>query len=71
MFSLVFVICLTKSNLCFTTSPENIFKSVEECTQFATKQELLWTNNNEMPPHLAIHQCVSWGTPTKALFTEG
>ena len=68
MISLVYVICLTQSNYCFTTSPENIFTTVKECEQFAKEQEVLWTTNKEMPPYAAIHQCVNWGT--KALFTE-
>jgi hypothetical protein len=63
MISLVFIICFTNSNVCFSAGPETIFKTVEECKSFATQQELLWTNNT----HTAIHQCVEWGT--KAHFT--
>jgi hypothetical protein len=68
MISAVFIICFNNSNVCFSTGPETIFKTVEECKSFATQQELLWTNNTNIPPHTAIHQCVEWGT--KAHFTE-
>lgn len=64
MISAVFVVCFVTNGYCFTTAPDTIFKTKEECESFSTQQELLWTNDKNIPPHMAIHQCVEWGTPS-------
>lgn len=64
MFTLAFIICTETA--CMSASPPAIFKTKEQCEgagytlidKSAKQVEI-----GEAPPHRAVFQCISWGTP--------
>ena len=59
MFTLAFIVCTETA--CMSASPPAIFKTKEQCEDAGYT---LQVEIGGAPPHRAVFQCISWGTPT-------
>jgi len=67
VITLVFLVCSTTSNFCYSATSEVVYDNKDQCIQAAVAildRNYALQKQNNGPKEIANFKCISWGEPT-------